>query len=173
MKRIATAIAALGILALAGCGNLETSAGEPLNGKALGDLTNACALSPLAETPTGSGSWAPSAQWAAADSEGTATAEGWYDNPAESQRFSVLCEAEQSESSWKVTSVEFSPIDIEVEDLTENEVSALQAAYGANYDPNHLIRLNALCAGSLSKDMAYGEADGAKVLCPEATHLDG
>lgn len=165
-----TLLAAATALTLTACAAED---GEPLHGKDVEGLANACALSPLTETPEGSGKWAPASQWSATESEGEAEATGWYEAPAESQRYSVFCEAQQTEGGWNVTSVEITPAEVTEEELSEDELAALTTAYGENYNPNQIIRLRAMCSGSLTNDMAHGEADGAKVLCPEATHLDG
>ena len=177
MKVLAAATATLTALTLTACTEdsdevSETTANPSVPAPDMTDLANDCATSPTANLPDGSSKWAPTEEWSVHQDDKSAVATGWYQVTGIGGHLAVTCNAEYRNTGWKVTSVKIEDPKVTADDLTADQMSALSTAYGDNFDPNGVYRLNGLCFGDVKRDDATSEeVAGAKVMCPNSVHL--
>lgn len=144
---------------------------DDVRGEELVEFSSACVDSPDVGNFEGSTKWAPQSQWKAKASEQAGWAQGWIDAPREGHRYTVECSLSNEDGTWGVDSVKVEPVEYSRDDLTDVEVEAMKAAYGEDFDPNEIVRLRGICDFLMGKDALYGEADGAKILCPDNDYI--
>ena len=169
-KKICAALVA-GCLTLAACGGDPTDDMDDVRGDELIEFSSECVDSPEIGDFEGSTKWAPQSQWKAKSDGQSGFTYGWIDVPREGHRYTVECSLSNEDGTWGVDSVKVKPVEYSRNDLTDVEVEAMEAAYGEDFDPNEIVRLRGICDFLMGNDALYGEADGARILCPENDHI--
>jgi hypothetical protein len=169
-KLSAVAIAALTTLALTACGgDTEADEAAPTDVPSFDRVVDDCAVSPLAETPTGSGKWAPSAEWSPTVDGDEVTWNGWYEISQIGVSMDVACHGVYDDE-WQFVDVDIEDPSVSFSDLDDDQIEAIRIAYGDSAVPDDFLNLNQVCFGDRDP-RSDQELDGARVMCPMSMHL--